>query len=191
MNDKTEIEFIPFHAINEFMRNDFRMNVIKSALLALPKLDRKFAAPLDRLTKKFVQVPGFRNSTKAPATVKAVAMTKPFETHPQLVAAILNAWAESKTVFRDQVYNLLIERAWKILPIEADRTKLPGFQTLWPLEDDYDVLYSAFTERYPEAEVSIDEVSLMVVWLSGRLPIEKVSKTELPEPEIPEEESES
>jgi hypothetical protein len=191
MKEKSEVKFIPFHAINEFMRNDFRIAVIRGSLLAMNTLDRKFSVPIDQLTKKYVTVAGFRNSVKAPTTMKAVAMVKAFENQPKLVAAILNAWAESKPALRSQIYDLLLERNWKILPIEVDRTRLPGFLTHWPAEDDYDVLYEAFTSKYPDNDASIDEMSLMVVWLAGRLPIEKVSQTDIPEPEVPVEESES
>ena len=102
-DEKKELSFLPFHAINEFMRKDFRMKVIRTALLALPELDRKYTAPVDKLTKKYVKAPGFRNSSKAPATVRAVAMTKPVDDKPDLVAAILNAWAESQTDLREQI----------------------------------------------------------------------------------------
>ena len=190
MNDKKQAEFIPFNAINEFMRSDYRMMVIRATLLALPKLDRGLGASIDRLTKKLVRAPGFRNSVRAPASIKAVAMVKPFEQSPKLVAAILSAWAESKSELRQQIYDVLRAREWKILPIEADRAKLPGFLTRWPAEDDFEVLYTAYTEAYPDGEASIDDVSLMVVWLAGRLPIDKINKDEMTEPETPEEESE-
>jgi hypothetical protein len=181
--DDQKISFIPYHAINQFMRNDFRLAVIRSAVLALPDLDHEIGARIDRLTKKFVKVPGFRNSAKAPATVKAVAMVKPFEKSPDLVAAILNAWAESRPELGRQIFELLTERGWKLLPIETNRTKLPGFLTRWPADDDFEVLYDAFTAAHPDAEASIDEVSLMVVWLSSRLPIEKIDKAEMEEPD--------
>jgi hypothetical protein len=190
MNDK-KIAFIPFHAINQFMRNDFRLNVIRSTLLSMNKLDRELSSPIDRLTRRHVKVAGFRNSIKAPATVKAVAMVKPFENQPNLVAAILNAWAASKVELRQQVFDLLSSHGWKLLPIDANRTKMPGFLTRWPEEDDFEVLYEAFTTNHPDVEASIDEVSLMVVWLSGRLPIDKISKDEMEEPEIQEETEES
>jgi hypothetical protein len=190
MNDK-KVAFIPFHAINQFMRNDFRLIVIRSTLMAMNKLDREFTAPIDRLTRKHVKVAGFRNSVKAPATVKAVAMVKPFEKHPNLAAAILNAWAASKADLRQQVFDLLTDRTWKLLPIEVNRTKLPGFLTRWPEEDDFEVIYESFTTINPDVEASIDEVSLMVVWLSGRLPINKISKEEMEEPEIQAETEES
>ena len=185
MSDK-KISFIPFHAISQFMRNDFRLNVIRSTILALPDIDQEYSAPVDRLTKKLVKVAGFRNSVRAPATVKAVATVKPFEKSPDLVAAILNAWAESRSEIRQQVFDLLVSRGWKLLPIVSNRARLPGFLTRWPAEDDFEVLYEAFTAAHPDTEASIDEISLMAVWLSGRLPIDKIEKAEMEEPESPE-----
>lgn len=190
--DQTEkIQFIPFAAINEFMRNDFRLNVIRTTLLSLNQLDRKFSGPVDQLTKKHVTVAGFRNSVKAPATVKAVAMVKAFEKQPRLVAAILQAWSETQPELRQNIYDFLLDRGWKLLPVDFDRTKLPGFLTRWPADDDYDTLYEAFVQNNPALEVSIDQTSLMVVWLSGRLPIDKVEKESLETPEFPSESVES
>jgi hypothetical protein len=178
MTDDKKAEFLPFHAINQFMRNDYRLTVIRSALLALPGLDRKFSAPIDRLTKKLVQVPGFRNSAKAPARIKAIAMVNAFEKSPDLVAAILAAWGEAQIEFRQQVYDFLTARDWKLLPPEADRTKLPGFLTVWPAGEDYETLYEAFIEAFPDNQPGIDDLSLMVVWLSGRLPYQKAGEEE-------------
>jgi hypothetical protein len=189
MNDNKQLAFIPFHAINEFMRNDFRLIVIRSTLLALAGMDRSLSGPVDSQTKKYVKVPGFRNSAKAPATVKAVAMVKPFEQQPKLVANILAAWAEANAELRQQAYDLLTGRGWKILPIEFDRRKLPGFLAEWPQEDDYDALYEAYTETYPDAEAGIDDLSLMIVWLSGRLPIDKVPLAELVKEELVDQEA--
>ena len=109
MTDNKQVEFIPFHAINEFMRNDFRISVIRSTLTALPKLSPEFSKPVDRLTRKFVKVAGFRNSVKAPASVKAVAMVKAFENQPKLVASILHAWSESEAELRQEIFDLLTE----------------------------------------------------------------------------------
>jgi hypothetical protein len=184
MSEKEKIQFIPFHAINEFMRNDFRLKVIRTTLTHKNSLDRQFAAPIDRLTRKHVKVTGFRNSVKAPVTLKAVAMVKAFEKQPQIVAAILNAWCEINSELKTQIFNILVDRGWKLLPVDIDRTKLPGFLTFWPEGDDYDVLFDAYKEVYPDGDASIDETSLMVIWLAGRLPVEKVSKSEIELPEI-------
>lgn len=177
--EKPQMQFIPFHAINEFMRTDFRMILLRSTLLALPDLPSKTQASVNKLTKKYVKVPGFRNSAKAPASVKAVGMVKAFEKQPQLVAAMISAWSEANLELRGQVFNVLTDYGWKLLPQEANRTRLPGFLTQWPEEEDYDKIYDTYNEAYPEGEYSIDEVSLMAVWLSLRLPVEKVSKEKM------------
>lgn len=186
MNTNTQFQFIPFNAINEFMRNDFRLNIIRATLISKGELNRKYAAPIDRLTRKHVKVAGFRNSLKAPFTILAVAMVKAFEKQPDLVAAILNAWSESNSELRSQISVLLVEKGWDLLPIEVDRSKLPGFLTEWPEEDDYEELYEAYNKSFPENKVSIDETSLMVIWLSGRLPINKVNKSDIRLPEVPQ-----
>jgi hypothetical protein len=169
MADKTA-EFLPFHAINEFMRLDYRLTVIRSALGALPSLPDRFRAPIEKLTRQHIRVAGFRNSAQAPAPLKVPPMAEGFEKHPALVAAILAAWAEAHIDLRARMYELLTSRGWEILPADADRTKLPGFHTHWPKDQDFDVLNRAYTEAHPDDHVTSDDISLMVVWLSGRLP---------------------
>ncbi len=190
---ENQVEFLPFHAINDFMRSDFRLSVVKSTLGALNSLPESQRNSINHLTKKLVKIPGFRHSDKAPTFVRAIPTSNAFEKSPELVAAILAAWAESHTSLRTQVYETLVSRGWKtfptemhnladvpplktekdwgILPIEADRTKIPGFLIYWPKGETFEVLYQALTEKFPDIQTSIDEASLMVVWLTLRLPV--------------------
>jgi len=190
MPEKTE--FLPFHAINEFMRPDFRLNVIRETLTAQSTLDESRVNDLNQQIKKRVTVPGFRNSDKAPALIKVLPTSKAFEKYPELVAAILSCWAEIQSELREQVFSLLKSRKWlmfsedqgldsvslsmdtieewPIFPIKMNRTKLPGFFTHWPKGEDFEILYKNFSELFPESTASIDKVSLMVVWISMRLP---------------------
>lgn len=164
------VQFLPFHAINEFMRPDYREEVVRFTLTELHRLPGDFRASIDRLTKNLVRVPGFRNGSKAPLGVRVHPMCDAFEKSPLVVAVVLHVWAEEHSELRSQVYELLKERNWEVLPPEADRTKLPGFLTRWPDGEDFDVLTKAFCERFPDVEASSDDVSLMVVWIGGRLP---------------------
>ncbi len=190
MIEKTE--FLPFHAINEFMRPDFRLSVIRETLTAEPTFAEPFANLLNNQIKSNVTVPGFRNSNKAPLFVKVLPTNKAFEKNPGLVGAVLSCWAEAHSELRQQVLQLLTSRGWKILeendkldaeeltstlinewpifPIKFNRTKLPGFYTHWPKGEDFDALYTNFSDLFPGSDASIDKVSLMVVWLSMRLP---------------------
>ena len=191
MSENT-IEFLPLHAINEFMRPDFRITVIRKTLTSLPKLPDNLSGSINHLTRRFVKVPGFRNSEKAPTMVKVLPMANAFEKSSELVGAVLSAWAEAQAELRAQVNHVLkernwaffpdaihslhdlpalkTERDWGILPIAADRAKLPGFLVYWPKGEDFENLYDTYTKLYPEATASLDEVSLMAVWLSMRLP---------------------
>ena len=179
MSDKTA-EFLPFHALNEFMRPDFRLNVVRTALLALPKLPSHFRSPIDRLTRKIVHVPGFRDGTQAPAPLKVTPTAEAFQKSPELVAAILSAWAEARADLRLKVHGLLQSRGWEILPPEADRTKLPGFITRWPAGEDFEILNKAYQVAYPDEQTPSDDVSLMIVWVGARLPY---AAAEAPGPE--------
>jgi hypothetical protein len=196
-------EFLPFNAINEFMRPDFRLMIIRDTLTSQSNLSESLQADLNDKIKKRVTVPGFRSSDKAPALVKVLPTSKAFEKNPDLVATLLSCWVETQSELRNQVFHLLKSRNWKVLeesdvmdienltaefvkewpifPIEFNRTKLPGFFTHWPNGEDFEILYSNFSELFPEAESSIDKISLMVVWLSMRLPYHVDGIMEKPE----------
>jgi hypothetical protein len=195
---ENQVEFLPFHAINDFMRSDFRLIVVKSTLNALNNLPESQRNSINHLTKKLVKIPGFRHSDKAPTIVRAIPTSNAFEKSPELVAAILAAWAESHNSLRSQVYETLVSRGWKtfptemhsladvpplktekdwgILPIEADRTKIPGFLIYWPKGETFEVLYQALTEKFSDLQASIDEASLMFVWLTLRLPVKIIDE---------------
>jgi hypothetical protein len=185
-------EFLPFHAINEFMRPDFRLALIRDTLSNQTKLNDPCSAALDQQIKKRVSVPGFRNSEKAPALIKVLPTSKAFENQPELVAAVLNCWSEIQHTLRDQVFemlrlrnwpffsegedlelstlNLELIKEWPIFPIKMNRAKLPGFFIHWPKGEDFESLYANFSSLYPDSDMSLDKVSLMTVWLSMRLP---------------------
>ena len=171
-NEK-EVSFLPFHALNHFMRDDFRRDVVRSAVLGMANLPGGLRSAIDRQVKRHVSVPGFRNSVKAPPALKARHLPDAFENQPDLVAAILAAWAEVRAGLRQEVFDLLTERGWELLPLDADRTKLPGFLTVWPEGEDFDVLNQAYAEKYPDSAATTDEVSLMAVWISTRLPVDQ------------------
>jgi hypothetical protein len=198
-------EFLPFHAINEYMRPDFRLKVIREALTAQSTLAENLSHDFNKQIKKYVTVPGFRSSDKAPALVKVLPTSKAFEKNAELVAVVLACWAEIQSPLRDQVYELLKERNWRIypenddiaptesfmdsikewpvFPIKMDRTKLPGFYIHWPKGEDFEVLYKGFSQLFSGTDASIDKVSLMVVWLTMRLPFQVDTDIDLPQKE--------
>jgi hypothetical protein len=166
----SEIAFLPFHAINEFMTTDYRLEVVREVLSALPEQPGVHAAAINQIVRQSVKIPGFRLSDKAPAAVKTRPVVREFEKNPLLVAAILALWADLHADLRQEVYACLTMIGWELLPIDADRTQLPGFLPTWPAGQDFNSTYAAYQEKYPSSAESINNVSLMTVWLSGRLP---------------------
>jgi hypothetical protein len=74
----------------------------------------------------------------------------------------------------EQIAGLLDELGWtRILPIDADRSQMPGFYIQWPVGYDFDKIHAEYREHYPEAEVVDDVISLLTVLVSMRLPFEE------------------
>lgn len=169
MDDK-KVQFLPFNAINEFMLNDYRQHVIMAVFTGFDQLPRERRSAINNLVKRNIQVPGFRNSTQAPAGVKARSAVSAFERRADFAAHILQGWSELNPELRQKVYDFLKAREWEILPETADRTKLPGFLPEWPEGQDYDVLGQAFTEIFPDFHPEENDLRLMIVWLANRLP---------------------
>lgn len=162
--------FLPFNALNEFMRDDYRHVVIQEVLSNLDALPKSQQAAIETITRKAVSVPGFRNSAKAPLVLRVKGMQDAFTRSAPTVAAVLAGWSELHADLRQQVHALLSERGWPVYPVEADRTHLPGFHITWPKNEDFDVINQAFKEKYPHLGASEDDISLMTVWVSMRLP---------------------
>lgn len=177
MNNK-QVQFLPFHAINEFMRSDYRNKVVRAVLSGYAGLPSQQQAALDKATRKSVLIPGFRNSAKAPVGLRIKLTADVFEKSPQMVAAVLTAWSELHAGLRQDVYDFLKEKGWEILPQEADRSLLPGFLIVWPKGDDLEPLAKAFVEQHAEQGYIEDDAALMIVWLCGRLPYQTEGEDE-------------
>ncbi len=177
MDDK-QAQFFPFNAINEYMLSDFRLHVLQTVFSKFDRLPGERRSAINGIVKRNVQVPGFRNSTLAPAGVKARSAVTVFERRPEFTAQILQGWSELNPELRQKVYDFLKAREWELLPPEADRTKLPGFLTTWPEGQDYDVLGQAFAEMFPGETLEQNDLRLMIVWLANRLPYDMYGEEE-------------
>lgn len=180
MTEARKASFLPFHAINDFMVDDYRQQVFQRVLDGYEQLSSATLSRLNASIKRHVQVPGFRNSAKAPKALILRHLAKPFEKSSELAAAVLAAWAEMNSTLSTKVFDLLTSRGWELLPADADRTRLPGFFTRWPTNENYDTVFAALQQAYPGEEFNQDDVSLMSVWLSMRLPYESSAPQDEP-----------
>jgi len=180
MEDK-KARFLPFNAVNEFLLSDFRLKLILTVLVEIDKLSDERRGNINRLVKRMVKVPGFRNSVLAPAPVKARAAVSAFERSADFAANILAGWAELNPDLALKVHRLMTSHGWQLLPLEIDRTKLPGFLTRWPKSETFEVLNEAYRQAYPQDEEHEYDINLMIAWLWGRLPVELVDATPVDE----------
>jgi len=171
---ETKVKFLPFHAINEFMLDDYRQLVIQSVLGKFSRLGEERQRKINSLIKKYVKVQGFRNSTLAPLPMKVNGCIDAFKKSSDFVAQILSAWFELHQDLAVIIYEFLTSKGWKILPIDADRSVLPGFMIEWPIDADFEGLIQSFRDLQPEKSISDDDISLLIVWISNRLPYEHV-----------------
>jgi hypothetical protein len=170
MVNEKKMQFAPFHAINEFMRDDFRLAILQEVITHAEDCDKNKVLRMNRLFAKGVQIPGFRNSSMAPMAVRIKHSVDLFEKSAEFSALIIDCWSERHGELKKAVQQLLDQKNWKPLPADADRTLLPGFQLDWPKGDNFEVFINAIKEAYPESNESDDNVSLMVVWIGNKLP---------------------
>ncbi|MEN6522950.1 MAG: hypothetical protein ABFD14_04415 [Anaerolineaceae bacterium] len=173
-----QIQYLPFHAINEFMLTEYRQQVINSVFHDIENLSGASRGKLNSLVKQQLQVPGFRNASQAPSGVKARYAVKAFEKSTEFAAQVLQCWSELHSELAQDVYAILQENSWEILPVDTNRTVLPGFIPSWPEGETYDLLDDKYAKRYPEKQVDTNDLRLMAVWLSGRLPLNDSSEEE-------------
>jgi len=170
MTENTKAKYLPFHAINEFMRDDFRLTVLQDVLSKLDSIGKENALHINRLITKGVQIPGFRNSSLAPLGIKVRQCVSLFESSQEFAALIVDTWSHLHQPLMDAVWKLVEDRNWKPLPLEIDRTLLPGFSTNWPKADTFESFEQALHEKMPELNENDDNISLMVVWVGNKLP---------------------
>lgn len=153
------------------MLTEFRQDVILHVFSHLDALSGFSRGKLNALVKQLVQVPGFRNSVQAPAGLKARNAVIPFEKFNIFTARMLQSWAELHPDLANLVHEILTEKGWEILPLDADRTLLPGFIPEWPEGETYDTLDEMVAQKSGDSPPDTNTVRLLAVWLSGRLPL--------------------
>jgi hypothetical protein len=170
MVNEKKAEFLPFHAVNEFMRDDYKFSILQEVMTHFEDCDKDKIMRVNRIFVKWVQIPGFRNSSLAPVAARIKHSVGLFEKLPDFAALMIECWSERHQELKQAVWQILDAKNWKPLPSEADRTQLPGFMLDWPKGDTFDLFIKAINESKPELNESDDNISLMVVWVGNKLP---------------------
>lgn len=164
------VKYLPFNAVNEFMRDDYRLAVLHEVMGHLDSVSGDKRKQITQFVSRYVKIPGFRNSNAAPAGLKAKNSPALFQQSADFTASILEAWSTLHPELRKTVWDVLKERGWEPEPVEKDRSELPGFQIHWPKGDTFESFHTQIKEMVPDLKENEDDISLMVVWVGNRLP---------------------
>lgn len=178
MSDDKKIKVLPFHAVNEFMRDDYRLDILQEVFSALDQCTPMQKQLILRLFSKNVNVPGFRNSGLAPLSIKIKNSPTLFERSHEFSATIMECWSNLHPDLKSAMHTMLTERGWVLQPLETDSTQLPGFQIDWPKTDNFESLIKGIQEVQPGLKESDDNISLMAVWVGNKLPYNLFSEDE-------------
>lgn len=170
MEKNDQQKYLPFHAVNEFMRDDYRLTVLQEVLSDQSTITSEARSRIGRLISKGVQIPGFRNSNQAPVAIKVKHSTSLFERSPEFAASVIEAWSNLHGELKKDLAELLKSRGWNIPVVDTDRSQLPGFQIDWNKADTFEVLIDEIKKKNPGTQESDDNISLMAVWVGNRLP---------------------
>lgn len=166
-----EIENLPFKTVNVFIERDFLEELVKKILTNLKKLSKEDQITFNQLFRKYVTVLGFRNPLHAPLPLQTKAYATAFEEKEEVVPFTLSTWAKIEENLANQVMEWLKAEKWEDLALRRDFDDSLGFKNDWPDETPLETIIKKFQENNPDLEISKDDLSLMILWVSGRLPI--------------------
>lgn len=169
-------QYLPFHAVNEFMRDDFRLTILQEVLSDQKQISPETRQQIGKMISKGVSIPGFRNSNMAPVSIKTKSSVTLFERSPEFAAVIMESWSVLHSELKQAIADVLKIRGWVVEELDQDRSQLPGFQMTWPKSDTFEALIEEFHKSTPELMESDDNISLMAVWVGNRLPYDLFEK---------------
>jgi len=161
---------LPFHAVNEFMRDDYRLTILQEVFNELGKCTPSQRAKISSLFSSGVKLPGFRNSSLAPVAIRIKNSVGLFEKSAAFAGIILECWSNLHGELKGIIFETLTQKGWQLHPPQLDRSQLPGFGTDWPKEDTFEVICNTVREAQSDLKESDDNISLMAVWVGNKLP---------------------
>ena len=112
IEEKQQIEYLPFNAINEFMRDDYRLAILSEIFTNFEKLSSAQRSHIGKFVSKYATIQGFRNANLAPVGRKAKACVTLFERSSEFAAEIVDSWVSLHNDLAETVFSLLTEKKW-------------------------------------------------------------------------------
>lgn len=168
-----DVEVLPYKAINVYINQEYLTEVIKDILTKVKKLSKSDQIAFSHFMRKHINVLGFRDSSRAPLTLQVNAIIKTFEDEDDVVPFLLSTWAKINKKLAKDVKAWLKDEGWEDLATEREFEEGAGFVVEWPKKLTFDKLVKDYQKANPDSKVNRDDLVLMVLWISGKLPPEQ------------------
>ncbi|MDY6873137.1 MAG: hypothetical protein SVR81_04100 [Chloroflexota bacterium] len=165
-----EKELFPYKTINVFIEQNYLEAVMETVLTGVKKLPKQDQIDFSRFMRKYVSILGFRDPSRAPLPLRVNALTNAFEEKDEVVPVTLSVWAKIKKKLAKQVKSWLDDEGWDDLETERSYEENGGFTADWPKKLTFDKLVKDFKKANPDFKFERDDLILMVLWTSGKLP---------------------
>jgi len=166
----TENEYLPYKSINVFINRDYLESAVRLVLQEYRQLPQEKARPFIKQFREHVNILGFRNTIKAPLSLQINAFASAFEEKNEVVPFTLSTWANIKSDLAVEVESWLKSEGWKGLTVDREFNDAEGFLSNWPKKLTFKKLIKDFKKAKPDVEFDQDDLILMVIWISGKLP---------------------
>jgi hypothetical protein len=165
--------YLPYKTINVLMDRDYLDQILEDVLVGKNKLSKKEQITFSNQFRHYIKVLGFRNPTIAPFPLQLRAYRSAFIEKDEVIPFTLSVWVKTHLEFADKVKTWMENNDWKTLGFEREYQESEGFTNAWPDNLSLDQLVSNFEKDHPDAKFDRNDLILMVIWLSGKLPQEE------------------
>lgn len=169
MNDK---EYLPYKTINVFIESDYLRIILENIIKNINKLPKEDQISFGQSFREYVNILGFRNPMRAPLPLKVNAYLRAFEDMDEVIPFTLSIWTKIHRDFASEVKSWLESEGWTGLSLERDFDETEGFVSNWPESLTFEKLTKEFEKAHPELDYDEDDLILMILWISGKLPDE-------------------
>ena len=165
-----EKAILPYKAINVYMNQEYLDTVLTTAITSVKKLPKKDQIAFSHFMKKYANVLGFRDPSRAPVSLQVKALARAFEEKDEVVPVVLSIWSKANKKLVKPVKTWLEGEGFKNLTTERDYEEDTGFIADWPKKMTFDKMVKKFRKDNPELVIEQDDLILLVLWMTGQLP---------------------
>lgn len=163
--------FQPMIALNVYLEPYFRQEILDKVLAQRTKLPEQAQRDLSAIFRSEIQIRGFRNPLAAPHGLLVKESEKKFEKDSRFLRVILSAWVSTLDFDPQELSAALTELGFVPSEVAAEfedpeNALLEG----WPAGLSYADLEQKVSEKVPSLKISQNELALLTIWLTGRLP---------------------